>query len=138
MKRLKDLFGDPYVIWKKTKDDFLRRSREEFGNWTDHFSPEREEMLWKLSGFLSNAENLATKFESLKGEVFSDDTYESIVSVLPSKLIDMIFEKVATTEIVNGPFKSSFRTFKNMQEVLSKEINIAAVASQYYDVIAEK
>ena len=138
VKRLKTVFGDPYVIWKKTKDDFLQRSREEFGNWTDHFSPEREEMLWKLSNFLSSAENLSTNFESLKGEVFSDDTYKSIVSVLPHKLIYKIYEKVATTEIVNGTLNSSFTTFKNIQEVLSNEINVAAVASRYYDVIAEK
>ena len=28
-ERLKNVFGDPYIIWKKTKDDFLQRSREE-------------------------------------------------------------------------------------------------------------
>ena len=41
-------------------------------------------------------------------------------------------------EIANGTFNSSFTTFKNIQEVLSKEINVAAVATRYYNVIAEK
>ena len=76
--------------------------------------------------------------DQLLAYVFSDDTYKSIVSVLPSKPIDKILEKVATMEIANGTFNSSFTTFKNIQEVLSKEINVAAVATRYYDVIAEK
>ena len=124
-------------IWKRKRDEFLQRSRDEFENWTDDFSPEREEMIWKLSGFLASAENLASKFESLKGEVFSDYTYRSIISVLPRYLRYKIHEKVHTMEISIGIKNSPSQTFKNIQEVLSMEASHEAFAAQYSEAIAE-
>ena len=137
VERLKDVFGNPFIIWRNKLDEFLRRSRQEAGNWTDDFSSEREQMLWKVSGFLATAESLTTKFESLQGEVFHPTTLGNILSVLPPRLSDKIIEKVATTEIASGTFNTFRQTFKNIQEVLKEEAKLEAVASRYSDAIAE-
>ena len=121
----------------RKRDNFLQRLRDEFGNWTDDCSPEREEIIWKLTGFLADAENLSLKFESLQGKVFSDYTYRSIMSVLPRYLRYKIYEKVHTTEISNGIKNSLSQTFKNIQEVLSMEASHEAFAAQYSEAIAK-
>ena len=94
-------------------------------------------MLWKVSGFLASAECLVTRFDSLEGDVFSIDTFQSIMFVLPPNLNQKIAEKEATTVILNGTFNTYRQTFKNIEEVLSKEAKLEAVASQYYDAFAE-
>ena len=118
-------------------DDFLQKSRERNENWTPYFSPEKEQMLWKESGFLAAAECLASKFESLEGSVFSTDTFRSIMSVLPPSINQKILEKEATMEMSSGTFKTYRRTFKNIQEVVKKNAKLEAIASQYYDALNE-
>ena len=80
---LKKVFGNPHAIWKKEKDRFLRRSRQEVKNWTDQFSPERKLMLVKVLNFLEYAKGLAKKFEAIKEDVFSSSTLESIMAMRP-------------------------------------------------------
>ena len=115
MKCLKFVFGNPYNIWKKKKDDFLQISQDEIENWTDHFSPEREQ--WKVSGFLATVECLVTKFDTLQEDEFSSNTFQSRIP--------------ATMEILSGPLNTSRQTFKNIQEVLKKEAKLEAVTSLY-------
>ena len=83
---LKKVFGNPHAIWEKEKEKFLRKSREEVGNWTDYFSPQRKLMLVKMLNFLKYAEGLTKKFEVLKEDVFSSDTLEGIMVILPPKI----------------------------------------------------
>ena len=137
VERLKFVYGNPYTIWRKKLNDFLQESQEKQENWTPHFSPERELMLLKVSGFLANSECLASKFESLEGSVFSRDTFRSIMSVLPPTINQKIVEKEATMEMSSGTFNTYRETFKNIQEVLKKEAKLEAVAERYYDALNE-
>ena len=137
VERLKFVYGNPYTIWRKKLNDFLQESQEKQENWTPHFSPERELMLLKVSGFLATSECLASKFESLEGSVFSRDTFRSIMSVLPPTINQKIVEKEATMEMSSGTFNTYRQTFKNIQEVLKKEAKLEAIAERYYDALTE-
>ena len=130
---LKKVFGNPHAIWKKEKEKFLQKSREEVENWTDYFSPQRKLMLVKVLNFLDYAEGLAKKFE-IKEVVFSSDTIESLMVVLPPKVIHKIIKK----ERKEGDgISNSLRTFKYMKEVVEDEIETEIVASRYYDIYEE-
>ena len=137
VKRLKNVFGNPHGIWSKERDDFLQRSRNEIRNWTPYFSPQRKLMLLKVSNFLRNAEHLAKKFETIKYDVFSRSTVESIMVILPPKVnLDIITKETETRESTGG-VSNSMKTFKNIQEVVNKEIELEIIASEHYDALAE-
>ena len=129
---LKKVFGNPHSIWKKEKEKFLQKSRGEVENWTDYFSPQRKLMLVKMSNFLQYAEGLANKFEILKDDVFSSSTLNSLMVVLPPKIIHKIIKK-ERKESGEG----ITNTFKYMKEVVEDEIETEIVASRYYDAYAE-
>ena len=129
---LKKVFGNPHAIWEKEKEKFLRKSREEVGNWTDYFSPQRKLMLVKILNFLKYAEGLAKKFEILQPDVFSNQTLNSLMVVLPPKIIHKIIKKKRKE---GG--EGVTNTFKYMKEVVEDEIETEIVASRYYDAYAE-
>ena len=129
---LKKVFGNPHAIWEKEKEKFLRKSREEVGNWTDYFSPQRKLMLVKVTNFLRNAEGLAKKFEILQPEVFSNETLNSLMVVLPQKIIHKIIKKKRKEGGVGIT-----NTFNYMKDVLEDEIELEIIASPYYDAHAE-
>ena len=137
LEYLKKVYGNPRAIWEKEKDNLLHKSREDIKNWTPYFSSRRKLMLVKVSNFLRNAQGLAKKFEILKEVVFTRSTIDSIIEILPPKInLDIITKETETRESSGGVF-NTFNMFKNIQEVLNKEIELEIIASEHYEALAE-
>ena len=107
-KYLKKVFGNPRAVWMKEKNEFLKNSKDEIMNWTGHFSQQRKMMLVKVCAFLRSAESLASKFEDLKGHVYSPHTIDDVMAVLPPKINEKIIEKETSG------FSCPFTTFQTL------------------------